>query len=104
MQELGREPSPEEVALALGIEPEPLEIIKISQNPASLEAPVGDEDDSKLGDFLFDTSAPTLFDSASRELLKEQVEEVLGTLSDRERQNLEERFGLKDGRPKHLKK
>jgi RNA polymerase primary sigma factor len=103
MQELGREPSPEEVALALGIEPEKaLEIIKISQNPASLEAPVGDEDDSKLGDFLFDTSAPTLFDSASRELLKEQVEEVLATLSDRERKVLEERFGLKDGRPKTL--
>lgn len=103
MQELGREPSPEEVAQALGIEPEKaLEIIKISQNPASLEAPVGDEDDSKLGDFLFDTSAPTLFDSASRELLKEQVEEVLATLSDRERKVLEERFGLKDGRPKTL--
>ena len=103
MQELGREPSPEEVAQALGIEPEKaLEIIKISQNPASLEAPVGDEDDSKLGDFLFDTSAPTLFDSASRELLKEQVEEVLSTLSDRERKVLEERFGLKDGRPKTL--
>jgi RNA polymerase primary sigma factor len=103
MQELGREPTPEEVAQALGIEPEKaLEIIKISQNPASLEAPVGDEDDSKLGDFLFDTSAPTLFDSASRELLKEQVEEVLATLSDRERKVLEERFGLKDGRPKTL--
>ncbi len=103
MQELGREPSPEEVAQALGIEPEKaLEIIKISQNPASLEAPVGDEEDSKLGDFLFDTAAPTLFDSASRELLKEQVEEVLATLSDRERKVLEERFGLKDGRPKTL--
>src|SRR5581483_3092722 len=103
MQELGREPTPEEVASALGIEPDKaLEIIKISQNPASLESPVGDEEDSRLGDFIHDTSAPTLFDSASRELLKEQVEQVLDTLSDRERRVLEERFGLKDGRPKTL--
>src|SRR3989338_8271316 len=103
MQELGREPTPEEVAKVLGIEVDKaLEIIKISQNPASLEAPVGDEEDSRLGDFIHDTSAPTLFDSASRELLKEQVEQVLSTLSDRERRVLEERFGLKDGRPKTL--
>jgi len=103
MQELGREPSPEEVAKVLGIEPDKaLEIIKISQEPASLESPVGDEEDSRLGDFIHDTSAPTLFDTASRELLKEQVEQVLGTLSDRERRVLEERFGLKDGKPKTL--
>lgn len=103
MQELGREPTPEEVAAVLGIEPDKaLEIIKISQNPASLEAPVGDEEDSRLGDFIHDSSAPTLFDSASRELLKEQVEQVLGTLSDRERRVLKERFGLDDGRPKTL--
>lgn len=103
MQELGREPTPEEVAAVLGIEPDKaLEIIKISQNPASLEAPVGDEEDSRLGDFIHDQSAPTLFDSASRELLKEQVESVLGTLSDRERRVLKERFGLDDGRPKTL--
>lgn len=103
MQELGREPAPEEVAKALGIEPDKaLEIIKISQEPASLESPVGDEEDSRLGDFIHDTTAPTLFDSASRELLKEQVEQVLSTLSDRERRVLEERFGLKDGRAKTL--
>ena len=103
MQELGREPTPEEVAKALGIEPDKaLEIIKISQEPASLESPVGDEEDSRLGDFIHDTSAPTLFDTASRELLKEQVEQVLSTLSDREKRVLEERFGLKDGRPKTL--
>lgn len=103
MQELGREPTPEEVAKALGIDPDKaLEIIKISQEPASLESPVGDEEDSRLGDFIHDTSAPTLFDAASRELLKEQVEQVLATLSDRERRVLEERFGLKDGRPKTL--
>lgn len=103
MQELGREPSPDEVAKVLGIETEKaLEIIKISQEPASLEAPVGDEEDSRLGDFIHDTNAPTLFDATSRELLKEQVEQVLGTLSDRERRVLEERFGLKDGRAKTL--
>lgn len=103
MQELGREPSPEEVAKVLGIEPDKaLEIIKISQEPASLESPVGDEEDSRLGDFIHDTNAPTLFDTASRELLKEQVEQVLDTLSDRERRVLEERFGLKDGKSKTL--
>jgi RNA polymerase primary sigma factor len=103
MQELGREPTPEEVAKVLGIDPEKaMEIIKISQEPASLESPVGDEEDSRLGDFIHDATAPTLFDSASRELLKEQVEQVLATLSDRERRVLEERFGLKDGKPKTL--
>src|SRR3990172_2542527 len=103
MQELGREPTPEEVAKVLGIDPEKaLEIIKISQEPASLESPVSDEEDSRLRDFIHDSAAPTLFDSASRELLKEQVDQVLGTLSDRERRVLEERFGLKDGRPKTL--
>ena len=102
-QELGREPNAEEVAKSLGIDIEKaLQIIKISQEPASLESPVGDEEDSRLGDFIHDVSAPTLFDTASRELLKEQVDQVLGTLSDRERRVLEERFGLKDGRPKTL--
>jgi len=103
MQELGREPTPEEVAKVLGIdEDKALEIIKISQEPASLESPVGDEEDSRLGDFIHDTTRPTLFDEASRELLKEQVEKVLESLSDRERRVLEERFGLRDGRPKTL--
>jgi|SRR5579885_848391 len=103
MQELGREPTPEEVAQVLGIPADKaLEIIKISQNPASLEAPVGDEEDSHLGDFIHDASAPTLFDVASRELLKEQMNQVLGTLSDRERKVLELRFGLDDGRPRTL--
>jgi len=102
MQELGREPTPDEVAKVLGIDPDKaLEIIKISQEPASLESPVSDEEDSRLGDFIHDSAAPTLFDSASKELLKEQVDDVLSTLSDRERRVLEERFGLKDGRPKN---
>ena len=103
MQDLGREPTPEEVAKVLGIEPDKaLEIIKISQNPASLEAPVGDEEDSRLGDFIHDSSAPTLFDSASRELLKEQVNQVLSTLTEREKKVLELRFGLDDGRSRTL--
>lgn len=103
MQELGREPTPEEVAKVLGIEPDKaLEIIKISQNPASLEAPVGDEEDSRLGDFIHDSSAPTLFDTASRELLKEQVNQVLSTLTEREKKVLELRFGLDDGRSRTL--
>lgn len=103
MQELGREPTPEEVAKNLGIDPEKaLEIIKISQEPASLESPVGDEEDSRLGDFIHDTNTPTLFDAASRELLKEQVAQVLESLSEREREVLKQRFGLEDGRPKTL--
>ncbi len=103
MQELGREPTPQEVAKILGIEPEKaLEIIKISQNPASLEAPVGDEEDSRLGDFVYDSSAPTLLESASRELLKDHMDQVLDTLSDRERRVLEERYGINDGKSKTL--
>lgn len=103
MQELGREPTPQEVAKVLGIEPEKaLEIIKISQNPASLEAPVGDEEDSRLGDFVYDSSAPTLLESASRELLKDHMDQILSTLSDRERRVLEERYGINDGKAKTL--
>jgi len=103
MQELGRQPSPEEIAKELEIEPDKArEIIKISQQPASLDTPVGDEEDSYLGDFIYDVTAPTLFDTASRGLLKEQLGSVLGTLSDREKRVLEERFGLRDGKPKTL--
>ncbi|HVT00763.1 MAG TPA: RNA polymerase sigma factor RpoD [Patescibacteria group bacterium] len=103
MQELGRQPSPEEISEILEIEPDKArEIIKISQQPASLDTPVGDEEDSYLGDFIYDITAPTLFDTASRGLLKEQLNAVLSTLSDRERRVLEERFGLRDGKPKTL--
>ena len=103
MQELGRQPTPEEISEILEIEPDKArEIIKISQQPASLDTPVGDEEDSYLGDFIYDITAPTLFDTASRGLLKEQLSAVLSTLSDRERRVLEERFGLRDGKPKTL--
>lgn len=103
MQELGRQPTPEEISEVLEIDPDKArEIIKISQQPASLDTPVGDEEDSYLGDFIYDITAPTLFDTASRGLLKEQLGSVLSTLSDRERRVLEERFGLRDGKPKTL--
>jgi RNA polymerase primary sigma factor len=103
MQELGRQPTPEEIAEILEIEPDKArEIIKISQQPTSLDTPVGDEEDSYLGDFIYDVTAPTLFDTASRGLLKEQLNQVLSTLSDREKRVIEERFGLRDGKPKTL--
>lgn len=103
MQELGREPTPEEVAKVMEIDVAKVrEIIKVSQEPTSLETPVGDEDDSHLGDFIQDTSAPSPYDATSRQLLKEHMEEVLGTLSDREKRVLILRFGLENGKPKTL--
>lgn len=102
MQELGREPTPEEVAGEMEIEPEKVrEIIKVSQEPASLEAPVGEEEDSRLGDFIQDVSAsPT--DQATQALLKDHIREVLATLSPREAKVLEYRFGLEDGKQRTL--
>ncbi len=103
MQDLGREPSPEEVADALGVDVDKVrEIMKVSQEPTSLEMPVGDDEDSLLGDFIQDQSQPSPDDSASRQLLKEQMEEVLSTLSEREKKVLELRFGLRDGKPRTL--
>lgn len=103
MQELGREPTPEEVAQAMGVEVTKIrEIVKVSQEPTSLETPVGDEEDSHLGDFIEDTKALAPLDATSRALLKEQIEEVLSTLNDRERKVLVLRFGLEDGRPRTL--
>lgn len=103
MQELGREPTPEEVADAMGVDISKVrEIVKVSQEPTSLETPVGDDEDSLLGDFIQDVSQPTPYDSASRQLLKEQIEEVLSTLSDREKKVLVLRFGLYDGKPRTL--
>ena len=77
-------------------------VVKISQHPTSLEAPIGDEEDSHLGDFIQDVLTPTPYDAASKRLLKEHLDEVLSTLSDREKRVLILRFGLKDGRPKTL--
>ncbi len=103
MQELGREATPEEVAKAMEVDVDKVrEIIKVSQEPTSLATPVGDDEDSFLGDFIQDTSQPSPYDSASRELLKEHLEEVLHTLSDREKRVLILRFGLEDGRPRTL--
>lgn len=104
MQELGREPTAEEVAAAME-EMTPTrvrEILKIAQDTTSLEAPVGDEEDSMLGDFIQDTSQPSPIEAASRELLKENIEEVLSTLTDREAKVLKMRFGLDGKRPMTL--
>ncbi len=102
MQELGREPTPEEVAHVMQIDVSKVrEIQKVSQEPTSLETPVGDEEDSHLGDFISDPG-PTPYDQTSRQLLKEHMEEVLATLSDREKRVLILRFGLEDGRPRTL--
>jgi RNA polymerase primary sigma factor len=103
MQEAGKEPSIEEIADEMDLEPAKVrEIIKISQEPTSLEAPVGDDEESRLGDFIQDLSSPSPYDTASQELLKEHLEEVLGTLSDREKKVLVMRFGLDGSRPKTL--
>lgn len=102
MQELGREPNPEEVAIEMDVPVEKVrEIIKVSQEPASLEAPVGEEEDSRLGDFIQDSSAsPT--DQATQALLKDHIREMLETLSPREAKVLEYRFGLEDGKQRTL--
>jgi len=103
LQEYGREPTPEEIGQAMEIGPEKVEeILKISQEPVSLETPIGEEEDSHLGDFIEDRNATAPADAASFQLLKEQVEEVLATLSDREGRVLQLRFGLEDGRSRTL--
>jgi RNA polymerase primary sigma factor len=103
LQELGREPTCEEIAQDMQVSPEKVrEIIKVSQEPVSLETPVGEEDDSHLGDFIEDHSAPAPADAANHQLLKEQVEDVLTALSERERKVLQLRFGLDDGRSRTL--
>ncbi|HUG16766.1 MAG TPA: RNA polymerase sigma factor RpoD [Thermomicrobiales bacterium] len=102
-QELGREPSSEEIARELEMTPERVrEIQKISQEPVSIDMPIGEEEDSNLGDFIEDHKALAPADAASQQMLKEQMERVLGQLSDRERQVLEMRFGLDDGRSRTL--
>jgi RNA polymerase sigma factor RpoD-like protein len=103
LQELGREPTSEEIALKMDIAPEKVrEIIKVSQEPVSLETPIGEEEDSHLGDFIEDAAAMAPQDAASHQLLKEQVEDVLGSLTLRERKVLQLRFGLEDGRARTL--
>ena len=102
-QELGREPTSEEIGLEMELDADRVrEIIKISQEPISLEMPIGEEEDSNLGDFIEDNKILAPADAASRKMLKEQMDDVLGTLSDRERQVLAMRFGLDDGRTRTL--
>ncbi|WP_037289947.1 RNA polymerase sigma factor RpoD [Saccharibacillus sacchari] len=103
LQEFGREPSPEEIAAEMELSVEKVrEIMKIAQEPVSLETPIGEEDDSHLGDFIEDQEALAPADAAAYELLKEQLEDVLDTLTDREENVLRLRFGLDDGRTRTL--
>jgi len=103
LQELGREPAPEEIAKVMDIPVERVrEIMKIAQEPVSLETPIGEEEDSHLGDFIPDEDAPAPAEAASFILLKEQLEEVLETLTPREEKVLRLRFGLDDGRTRTL--
>ncbi|MCY0877116.1 MAG: RNA polymerase sigma factor RpoD [Firmicutes bacterium] len=103
LQELGREPSAEEIATEMDMTPEKVrEIQKIAQEPVSLETPIGEEDDSHLGDFIPDDDALAPADAAAYELLKEQLEDVLDTLTEREENVLRLRFGLDDGRTRTL--
>ena len=103
LQELGREPLPEEIAEEMNMPVERVrEILKISQEPVSLETPIGEEEDSHLGDFIQDDNVPVPADAAAFTMLKEQLEEVLGTLTEREQKVLRLRFGLDDGRARTL--
>ncbi|MDQ6421103.1 RNA polymerase sigma factor RpoD [Paenibacillus sp. LHD-117] len=103
LQELGREPTPEEIAVEMELSTEKVrEIMKIAQEPVSLETPIGEEDDSHLGDFIEDQEALAPADAAAYELLKEQLEDVLDTLTEREENVLRLRFGLDDGRTRTL--
>ncbi|GEL14439.1 RNA polymerase sigma factor RpoD [Pediococcus cellicola] len=103
LQDLGREPTPEEIGAEMDMPTEKVrEILKIAQEPVSLETPIGEEDDSHLGDFIEDSDATSPADHAAYELLKEQLEGVLDTLTDREENVLRLRFGLDDGRTRTL--
>ena len=103
LQELGREPTPEEIAEEMHMSVERVrEILKISQEPVSLETPIGEEEDSHLGDFIQDDNVPVPADAAAFTMLKEQLEDVLSTLTDREQKVLRLRFGLDDGRARTL--
>lgn len=103
LQELGREPQPEEIAKRMDLPVERVrEIMKISQDPVSLETPIGEEEDSHLGDFIQDNHVTVPADAATSVLLHEQLLEVLDTLTEREQKVLKLRFGLEDGRPRTL--
>ena len=103
IQDLGREPTNEEIAAEMGIDVEKVrDVRKIAQEPVSLETPIGEEEDSHLGDFIEDESAIAPDDAANFTMLREQLNEVLGTLNERERKVLELRFGLTDGTPRTL--
>ncbi len=103
LQDLGREPTPEEIGAEMDLPTEKVrEILKIAQEPVSLETPIGEEDDSHLGDFIEDKDATSPADHAAYELLKEQLEDVLDTLTDREENVLRLRFGIDDGRTRTL--
>ena len=103
LQELGREPTPEEIAKEMSMSVERVrEILKISQEPVSLETPIGEEEDSHLGDFIQDDNVPVPADAAAFTMLKEQLEDLLGTLTEREQKVLRLRFGLDDGRARTL--
>lgn len=103
LQELGREPTPEEIAAEMEISVEKVrEILKIAQEPVSLETPIGEEEDSHLGDFIPDDDVPAPADAAAFSMLKEQLVEVLDTLTEREQKVLKLRFGLEDGRARTL--
>ncbi len=103
LQEFGREPTTDEIAQKLGMTPEKVrEIMKIAQDPVSLETPIGEEEDSHLGDFVEDNDSPAPSDSASYSLLREQLCNILHTLTPREEQVIKLRFGLEDGRPRTL--
>ncbi len=103
LQEYGREPKPEEIAKEMSLPAERVrEILKISQEPVSLETPVGEEDDSHLGDFIQDNNIPVPAEEAAYTLLREQLEEVMETLTEREQKVIRLRYGLGDGRPRTL--
>ncbi len=103
LQEEGREPTPDEIAEEMGISVEKVrEILKIAQEPVSLETPIGEEEDSQLGDFIPEDDAPAPAEAAAFSMLKEQLVDVLGTLTEREQMVLKLRFGLEDGRARTL--
>jgi RNA polymerase primary sigma factor len=103
LQELDREPTPEEIAKEMNMSVDRVrEILKISQEPVSLETPIGEEEDSHLGDFIPDDNMPVPADAAAFTMLREQLDEILDTLTDRERKVLTLRFGLIDGRARTL--